>query len=74
MTQYERGQTIIDLLRRQPGAGDSEMAPNLGVSVGMVRNDPNAREHEEMLRRFHGGAILIGHRGFQNTSFADWYQ
>jgi DeoR/GlpR family transcriptional regulator of sugar metabolism len=50
------------------------MAPNLGVSVGMVRNDPNAREHEEMLRRFHGGVILIGHRGFQNTSFADRYQ
>jgi DeoR/GlpR family transcriptional regulator of sugar metabolism len=50
------------------------MASTLGVSEGTVRNDLNALEHEGMLRRYHGGAVLAGHRSFQNTSIADRYQ
>jgi DeoR/GlpR family transcriptional regulator of sugar metabolism len=73
MTQYERRQSIIELLREQPGFEVAEMASTLGVSEGTVRNDLNALEHEGMLRRYHGGAVLIGHRSFQNKSFADRY-
>ena len=71
MTQYERRQSIIELLRRQPGCGVTEMATTLGVSKGTVRNDLNALENEGVLKRFHGGAVLLGQRSFQNTSFAD---
>jgi DeoR/GlpR family transcriptional regulator of sugar metabolism len=71
MTQYERRQSIIELLRRQPGSGVTEMASTLGVSEGTVRNDLNALEDEGVLIRFHGGAVLIGQMSFQNTSFTD---
>ena len=71
MTQYKRRQSIIDLLRRQPGSGVTEMASTLDVSEGTVRNDLNALEDEGVLTRFHGGAVLIEQRSFQNTSFAD---
>ena len=71
MTQYERRQSIVELLRRQPGCGVKEMATTLGVSEGTVRNDLNALENEGVLKRFHGGAVLLGQRSFQNTSFAN---
>lgn len=71
MTSYERRQTLVDLLRRQPGLRVPEIAASLGVSVGTVRNDLNALEAEGRLTRFHGGAVLVDQQGFLNTSFAD---
>jgi DeoR/GlpR family transcriptional regulator of sugar metabolism len=71
MSSYERRQSIIDLLRRQPGLRVTEIAATLGVSEGTVRNDLNVLENEGMLTRFHGGAVLLEKRTLRNTSFSD---
>jgi DeoR/GlpR family transcriptional regulator of sugar metabolism len=70
MTTYVRRQSLLDLLRKQPGLRVPEIAEVLGVSEGTVRNDLNALQEENRLTRFHGGAVLIEKRNFDNTSFA----
>jgi DeoR/GlpR family transcriptional regulator of sugar metabolism len=54
MTSYERRQSRLDLLRKQPGSRVPELAEALGISEGMVRNDLNALQEEGRLTRFHG--------------------
>lgn len=74
MLSYERRQTIIELLRRQPGLRVPEIARVLDISEGTVRNDLNALQEEGRLTRFHGGAVLIEQQYFSNTSFASQHQ
>jgi DeoR/GlpR family transcriptional regulator of sugar metabolism len=50
------------------------MAQALGVSEGTVRNDLNALEGEERLKRVHGGAVLADYDQFQNNSFIRRFQ
>ena len=69
MTTYQRRQSLLDILRKQPGSRVTELAEVLDVSEGTVRNDLNALEEEGRLRRVHGGAILIDKDQFQNDSF-----
>jgi DeoR/GlpR family transcriptional regulator of sugar metabolism len=69
MTTYKRRQSLLDLLRKQPGLRVSELAEALDVSEGTVRNDLNALEKDGRLTRFHGGAVLTEQRNFSNTSF-----
>lgn len=69
MSSYERRQSIVELLRRQPGLRVVEIASMVGVSEGTVRNDLNALEEQGSLKRFHGGAVLTERRNFLNTSF-----
>jgi DeoR/GlpR family transcriptional regulator of sugar metabolism len=69
MTSHERRQTLMDLLRRQPGLGVPEIAAALGTSAGTVRNDLNALQDEGRLTRFHGGAVLIEQRNLDSASF-----
>ena len=71
MTTYERRQTIVELLRRQPGLRVPTIAETLEVSEGTVRNDLNALESEGRLERVHGGAVLTEQKQFNNTSFTD---
>ncbi len=71
MTTYERRQSLVDLLRRQPGARIPEIARALQISEGTVRNDLNALEAEGRLNRFHGGAVLVEQTSFNNTSFTE---
>ena len=73
MTTYERRQSLLDILRKQPGLRVSEIAKALGVSEGTVRNDLNALEDEGRLRRVHGGAVLTEQNQFQNNSFVRRY-
>jgi DeoR/GlpR family transcriptional regulator of sugar metabolism len=73
LTTYERRQSLLDLLRKQPGLRVSEIAKALGVSEGTVRNDLNALEAEGWLKRVHGGAVLTGQSQFQNNSFIRRY-
>ena len=42
MTTYERRQSLLDVLRKQPGLRVPELAQVLNVSEGTVRNDLNA--------------------------------
>jgi DeoR/GlpR family transcriptional regulator of sugar metabolism len=58
LTTYERRQSMLELLRKQPGLRVPEIAQTLGISEGTVRNDLNALEAEGQLMRVHGGAVL----------------
>jgi DeoR/GlpR family transcriptional regulator of sugar metabolism len=73
VTSHERRQSLLDILRRQPGLRVPEIAQALDVSEGTVRNDLNALEREGRLKRVHGGAVLIGQDQFQNISFVRRY-
>ena len=73
MTTYERRQSLLDLLRKQPGLRVPEIGRALNVSDGTVRNDLNALEVEGRLKRVHGGAVLNEQEQFQNNSFMRRY-
>ncbi len=70
MTTYERRQSILELLRKQPGVRVTELASVLGVSAGTIRNDLNALEQEGHLSRVHGGGIINEQDTFYNNSFS----
>ena len=74
MTTYERRQSLLDVLRKQPGLRVQELALALDVSEGTVRNDLNALERQGALTRVHGGAVLSQQDQFQNNSFLRRYQ
>lgn len=74
MTTYERRQSLLDILRKQPGLRVPELAQALKVSEGTVRNDLNALEEEGRLKRVHGGAVLHSQDQFQNNSFVRRYK
>ena len=69
MISYERRQSLLDILRKQPGLRVPELAFVLRVSEGTVRNDLNALERQGLLTRVHGGAVLNQPDQFQNQSF-----
>lgn len=74
MTTYERRQSLLDILRKQPGLRVPELAQALGISEGTVRNDLNALEEKGRLKRVHGGAVLNDQGQFQNYSFFRRFQ
>lgn len=74
VTTYERRQSLLDILRKQPGLRVPELAAALNVSEGTVRNDLNALEDQGLLMRVHGGAVLSQQDQFQNISFVRRYQ
>jgi DeoR/GlpR family transcriptional regulator of sugar metabolism len=74
VTTYERRQSLLDVLRNQPGLRVPELAQALNVSEGTVRNDLNALENEGRLKRVHGGAVLSDQDQFQNNSFLRRYK
>jgi ribose transport system substrate-binding protein len=63
MIAFERRQTILRLLREQPGVKVIELAKTLDVSEGTVRNDLDALEQEQRVRRVRGGAVLTEEAG-----------
>jgi len=73
LTTYERRQSLVDILRKQPGLRVPELARALDISEGTVRNDLNALEEEGRLKRVHGGAVLNNQEQFQNISFVRRY-
>jgi len=74
MTTYERRQSLLDILRKQPGLRIPELAVTLDISEGTVRNDLNALEQQGLLTRVHGGAVLHPQDQFQNNSFIRRHQ
>jgi len=70
----ERRQFLLELLRKQPGLRVPELARNLAVSEGTIRNDLNALEEQGQLNRVHGGAILREQEQFQADSFSSRYE
>jgi ribose transport system substrate-binding protein len=59
VTRFARRQSILRLLREQPGIKVTQMAELLDVSTGTIRNDLNALEEDQKLRRVLGGAVLV---------------
>ncbi len=59
VTSFERRQSIMRLLREQPGIKVTRLAAILDVSVGTIRNDLTTLEEEQKLQRVHGGAVLL---------------
>jgi DeoR/GlpR family transcriptional regulator of sugar metabolism len=74
VTTYERRQSLLDMLRKQPGLRIPELAASLDVSEGTVRNDLNALGRQGLLTRVHGGAVLNQQEQFRNNSFIRRYQ
>ena len=69
MTAHERRQSLVEILRKEPGLRVAELAKVFAVSEGTVRNDLNALEKDGRLKRVHGGAVLVDQGQFQNNSF-----
>lgn len=69
MTTYERRQSLLGLLRKQPGLRVPEIGRLLDISEGTVRNDLNALEAEGSLMRVHGGAVLNEQTKKNNAAF-----
>jgi len=74
LTTYERRQTLLELLRRQPGLRVPELAQEMGVSEGTVRNDLNALEDAGQLTRVHGGAVLSNAKQLPYAAFSIRHQ
>ncbi len=58
-TTFERRQTILRLLKEQPGVKVTRLAEILDVSEGTIRNDLSTLESEQALQRVRGGAVLV---------------
>lgn len=74
MTSYERRQSILQHLQKQPGLRVPELARMLEVSKGTIRNDLDALETEGLLTRVHGGAVLERRPAEFDSSFGARYQ
>jgi DeoR/GlpR family transcriptional regulator of sugar metabolism len=74
LTTYARRQSLLEILRKQPGLRVPELAQSLNVSEGTVRNDLDALENEGKLKRVHGGAVLNDQGQFQNNLFVRRYK
>ena len=59
MTTFERRQTILRLLKEQPGVKVARLAETLDVSEGTIRNDLTSLENDRKIERVRGGAILV---------------
>ncbi|MGZ9235695.1 MAG: DeoR/GlpR family DNA-binding transcription regulator, partial [Anaerolineales bacterium] len=73
LNTYERRQSLLELLRKQPGLRVPEIARATGVSDGTVRNDLNALEGAGYLTRMHGGAVLAGKTPQFDSTFGTRY-
>lgn len=61
MLTAERQESILQLLKKNGSATVHEMAKALYVSEATVRRDLNEMHSRGLLRRSHGGAVLIEH-------------
>jgi DeoR/GlpR family transcriptional regulator of sugar metabolism len=74
MISFNRRQSLIQLLQKQPGMRVPELADALGVSKGTIRNDLDFLEREGTLTRVYGGAILGGPTLHTDSSFENRYK
>ncbi|MGQ9768825.1 MAG: DeoR/GlpR family DNA-binding transcription regulator, partial [Anaerolineae bacterium] len=74
MTTFERRQRILALLREKPGIKVTELAHQLGVSQGTIRNDLTALEQSNQLKRVRGGAVIQERQPVSHPPFASRMQ
>ncbi len=70
MTTFERRQRILGLLRERPGIKVGELAQQLAVSEGTIRNDLVALAESKQLTRVRGGAVVNNAVPVSHPSFA----
>ncbi|MEM7113086.1 MAG: substrate-binding domain-containing protein [Chloroflexota bacterium] len=58
-TTFERRQAILRILKEQAGIKAVDLSALLDVSIGTIRNDLNALQAENRVRRVRGGAVLV---------------
>jgi ribose transport system substrate-binding protein len=68
LTTFERRQTILRLLKEQPGIKVTRLAEILDVSEGTIRNDLTSLENEQKLERVRGGAVLVNQQEWGSPS------
>ena len=57
LTTFERRQVILRILEEQSGIKVTDLAQQLDVSEGTVRNDLAALDEEQQIMRVRGGAV-----------------
>jgi ribose transport system substrate-binding protein len=70
VTLAERRQRLLALLLEQPGIRVPELAQQLGVSQGTIRNDLNALAEAGQVTRVRGGAVSTTEALAQGVRFA----
>ncbi len=70
MTTFERRQRILGLLAERPGVKVTELARELDVSEGTIRNDLTALEDDGQLTRVRGGAVVSTDHAINRSFFA----
>jgi DeoR/GlpR family transcriptional regulator of sugar metabolism len=69
MEVHKRRQMILALLDEGGEASVDELSARLEVSPNTIRNDLNAMDAEQLLRRVRGGAVAIKTNGIRNKAF-----
>lgn len=59
MISFERRQNILRILAAEPGIRVAQLAAQLDVSEGTIRNDLTTLEEQQHVRRVRGGAVLV---------------
>jgi len=59
LTAFERRQRLLGLMQRDPTLRVPDLADQLGVSQGTVRNDLNALAEDRQIIRVHGGGVVL---------------
>ena len=57
LTTFERRQVILRILEEQSGIKVTDLAQQLDVSEGTIRNDLAALDEEQQIMRVRGGAV-----------------
>lgn len=67
---FERRQRLLGLMQRDPTLRVSDLADQLGVSQGTVRNDLNALAAQREIVRVHGGGVVVDNSQPRSAAFA----
>lgn len=67
MKAFDRRQQLLGLIQRDPALRVPDLAAQLGVSQGTIRNDLNALAGEKQLVRVHGGGVAMNSHGLPRS-------
>jgi DeoR/GlpR family transcriptional regulator of sugar metabolism len=70
LISFERRQSLINILKEQPGIRVPELSKILNVSEGTIRNDLSFLSEEGQLMRVRGGAVVKDEAPGQDAAFA----
>lgn len=71
LTTYERRQIIVRILEEQSGIKVTDLAEQLSVSIGTIRNDLAALEEDDQIIRVRGGAVARSQRALAGQQYEE---